>query len=298
MANLTAPTNIKVFHDPTMVILDPSVRTLSSADVTVSSVLLRGELTKLGVYEEVEVYFEWGLSPEYGSITPSQTLVDTEDFSFPLSGLESWATYYYRAAVTDGEEVWYGSEESVTLPINIEISHCGVDSVSVHGETNFNSFLRAEVFLLSKFSGSVRILEVRDSVHKGELQLSKYDAVNFLTAVPLSSVFELSHTSNLRAIESVSTDHNVYSVLNTQQALDFLSVLGLSSDYIVLGSLVGRSNTSFTVRSEANVFTIELGLVENAYVKLQAPGSLAVLVKSKGTQEFSDKSQGFTRLIL
>ncbi len=63
-------------------------------------------------------WFEWGLSPAYGQVTPVQSLGNSFDttLSQSLSGLEVSSTYYFRAVVSNGLGVVYGEAQSFVEP--------------------------------------------------------------------------------------------------------------------------------------------------------------------------------------
>ncbi len=59
------------------------------------------------------VYFEWGLTPDYGNATVSQTMVSTGASSAALSGLAPSTTYHFRAVVV-GSDTAYGEDVAFT----------------------------------------------------------------------------------------------------------------------------------------------------------------------------------------
>ena len=93
---------------------DPSVTSGSASEVTSSSATLNGTLDDLGGESSVEVYFEWGTTTGYGNTTSARTLSATGSFSDSISGLTADQTYHFRAAVTNGVDTWYGSDQSFT----------------------------------------------------------------------------------------------------------------------------------------------------------------------------------------
>lgn len=97
------------------VAMSPSVTTSSPNILTSNSLVMNGAITDLNGMEYAYVYFEYGLTDAYGSITSSSTKTGTGTFSATISGLASGSTYHYRAvAYTDGTN--YGNDYTITMP--------------------------------------------------------------------------------------------------------------------------------------------------------------------------------------
>jgi len=64
-------------------------------------------------------WFEWGLTPAYGQVTPVQFLGTgfNSGFAENLTGLEGGTTYYFRAVVSNSLGVAYGSRRTMVTPI-------------------------------------------------------------------------------------------------------------------------------------------------------------------------------------
>ena len=80
----------------------PQVSTLPVSAITANTAILSGALTSLGTAGTVEVYFEYGLTTAYGSVTASQALTNTSIFTSSLSGLSYGAVYHFRARANGG----------------------------------------------------------------------------------------------------------------------------------------------------------------------------------------------------
>ena len=65
--------------------------------VTVSAARLNGYLASLGADSAAQVYFEWGLTTEYGNSTPPQARGGIGPFSASVGGLLPGTTYHFRA---------------------------------------------------------------------------------------------------------------------------------------------------------------------------------------------------------
>lgn len=74
----------------------PTVITLAATSITSSSAQLNSTLNPNGA--STTIYFEYGLTTNYGSTTPSQTGITTsEDFSVVVPGLSPNTTYHFQA---------------------------------------------------------------------------------------------------------------------------------------------------------------------------------------------------------
>ncbi|MEE9181852.1 MAG: DUF2341 domain-containing protein [candidate division NC10 bacterium] len=81
----------------------PVVTTLEAMAVTRETAIFRGRLGDLGSATDVQVSFEWGLSPTLGMETAPVTLQTPATFQASLEALDSGTIYYYRAkAVGNG----------------------------------------------------------------------------------------------------------------------------------------------------------------------------------------------------
>ncbi|ELZ12651.1 hypothetical protein C479_04622 [Halovivax asiaticus JCM 14624] len=92
----------------------PDVVTTPATEVNGSTATLNGELTDLGDFDTVDVFFEWReLGTDEWIATDTQTLDAPGDFSAGIEGLEPGNTYEFRAVgLANGERV-----EGATLRI-------------------------------------------------------------------------------------------------------------------------------------------------------------------------------------
>ncbi len=103
-------TTLDISCDPTV----PEVVTTPATEVNGSTATLNGELTDLGDFDAVDVFFEWReLGEEEWIATETQTLDAPGDFNAEIEGLEPGSTYEFRAVgLANGERV-----EGATLRI-------------------------------------------------------------------------------------------------------------------------------------------------------------------------------------
>jgi hypothetical protein len=90
----------------------PTVTPFGSYPVLDTSALLRGFLDDRGSASSVVVYFEWGTSTNYGSVTSQQTLTkDNSIFTAWVAPLKGNTTYHFRA-VAVGNGISYSNDET------------------------------------------------------------------------------------------------------------------------------------------------------------------------------------------
>ncbi|GAI71472.1 unnamed protein product, partial [marine sediment metagenome] len=63
--------------------------------------------------------FEWGLSTEYGTVTPIESKTTGETFSQVIGGLQPSTTYHFRAFATNSVGTGYGDDMSFTTALVI-----------------------------------------------------------------------------------------------------------------------------------------------------------------------------------
>ena len=94
----------------------PGVTTSPAGDLSPNSATINGHVNpnNLPTYG----WFEWGLTPAYGQVTPVQFLGNGFDatLSQNLSGLEVGTTYYFRAVASNSLGVAYGAAQSLVTP--------------------------------------------------------------------------------------------------------------------------------------------------------------------------------------
>lgn len=98
-------------------ILDPPVITTSTGTVTgETTATLNGNLSSLGDYSPVYVYFQYGLNTSYGTSTSEQSKTSTGSFTQAITSLSASTTYHFRAAVHYGTLYSYGDDATFRTP--------------------------------------------------------------------------------------------------------------------------------------------------------------------------------------
>jgi CSLREA domain-containing protein len=75
----------------------PAVETETASNITMSGATLHGNLTSPGTSPAVNVYFEYGLTEQYGSVTTPQEVTQTGPFGASISSLLNFTEYHFRA---------------------------------------------------------------------------------------------------------------------------------------------------------------------------------------------------------
>ena len=98
------------------------VRTQSASNIMGTSAALNGQLDSMSEYDSVSVYFEWGLTDEYGYTTPIQILSATGNFSQTIDGLNPGSEYHFRAKAVDpdtaGEDYQFNAWQNSSPVLN------------------------------------------------------------------------------------------------------------------------------------------------------------------------------------
>lgn len=91
----------------------PNVTTNDVTEIGTTTVTLNGYLNDDGNASCI-VWFEWGLTTEYGNSTVNQTVDEGQDFDTFLSSLSPSTIYHYCAVADNGYYIGYGEDVSFT----------------------------------------------------------------------------------------------------------------------------------------------------------------------------------------
>ena len=86
----------------------------SNTVVTGSVVNFAGQVTDLGGDASVAVWFEYGLTQNYGQSTAQQTVSQTGIYCISATGFSPCTTYHYRAAVRNSAGTGFGEDKTFT----------------------------------------------------------------------------------------------------------------------------------------------------------------------------------------
>ncbi len=92
----------------TTLTIAPIVRTLLPLNIVGNGATFNGSLDSLGTAASVNIYFEYGKTTSYGSVTPNQSKKATCNYSATVTGLSPDTYYHFRARVNGGAQ---GSDE-------------------------------------------------------------------------------------------------------------------------------------------------------------------------------------------
>ncbi len=131
--------------------LTPMVRIKQTADITETSAILYGQINPNSLI--TSYYFEYGLTPSFGMITPTQLTSDTTEFidvSIPVDNLLPRQTYYYRLVATNSSSQakstgasFFTSSKPIITSIAPIVGKIG-DEVTIVG-SNFNSIAEKNI---------------------------------------------------------------------------------------------------------------------------------------------------------
>ncbi len=129
----------------TTISLAPLVKIKQTVDVTETSAIAYGQINPNSLF--TSFYFEYGLTPSFGSVTATYPLSDTTEFvdiEAPLTNLQPRQTYYYRLIATNGFASSISSQASFFTAVEPVISTIAPltapvgSELIIHG-SNFNS---------------------------------------------------------------------------------------------------------------------------------------------------------------
>ena len=133
----------------------PTVTTNPATDVETYSAVLNGTVTSMGGYSNVTVYFEFGPTQGYGTITGySQSATTTGSFNYTLTGLSPNTLYHYRAVVdllhdgiVNGDDLTFTTAPALPAVSTDSISNLSANSATLIGQLNsMGSALSVNVF--------------------------------------------------------------------------------------------------------------------------------------------------------
>lgn len=113
-----------------------SIMTSPASSISANSATFNGYVNSIGDLKSVQVWFNWGTSPEYGKITEYQTVTGVQAVAAQVSGLTAGTTYYFQAAAQapDGTMA-YGTPKVFTTIGNSKIAVSNAPATSISTST-------------------------------------------------------------------------------------------------------------------------------------------------------------------
>ncbi len=93
----------------------PTVTTDNATNITATGATLNGNLTSLGSYSSVYVFFQYGLNTSYGTNTTEQAKTATGGFSDNITGLSKGTPYHFRAVCRYNSDNYTCGEDKTLL---------------------------------------------------------------------------------------------------------------------------------------------------------------------------------------
>jgi len=119
----------------------PEVKTESPSSIDTSNAKLHGEVTYLGLEDELDAYFNYRVQGEEWESTPAEKITEMGDFSHELTDLDSNTTYEFEAVIE-----WNGGEEKgETLTFTTEKEIPDVETMKATDVTENSVVLVGEV---------------------------------------------------------------------------------------------------------------------------------------------------------
>ena len=128
----------------------PAVFTGTAASITISGATLQGTLTGLGDYSPVYVFFQYGLTTEYGTATPEQTKTATGGFNQAISSLAANTLYHFRSVARYGASSYVHGADNIFTTSTVGTS--SVSTVSATSITQTGATLQGSVNSLGGYS--------------------------------------------------------------------------------------------------------------------------------------------------
>jgi hypothetical protein len=113
-----------------------SISTNPASSVSTNVATFNGYVNSIGTLPSIQVWFNWGNSPDYGSITAYQTVTSGQAISAQITGLASGVDYYFQAVgqSPDGTKV-YGTQQIFTTVGKSNISVGASPATSISNST-------------------------------------------------------------------------------------------------------------------------------------------------------------------
>jgi len=158
-----------------------SISTDVASKVGPSSATLYAYINSLGSAPDIQVWFNFGQSPEYGISTPVQTFTSAGTVSAPVSGLTADTTYYFQAVAQapDGNKA-YGSQATFST---VSMPKTAVTTYPATGVTNSSAMLNGYLDNLGNTTSVQAWFEYGTTAEFGNATIVK----TFDSPAPLSS---------------------------------------------------------------------------------------------------------------
>lgn len=113
-----------------------SVLTNSASSISTTGATLNAYVNSLGTLKSVDVYFQWGITSDYGNTTQPQVISYPGAISFELNGLAPGTDYYFQAftQAADGSRV-YGGQSVFTTISNVRAAVAALPATDISSAT-------------------------------------------------------------------------------------------------------------------------------------------------------------------
>jgi hypothetical protein len=127
----------------------PVVETGAASSISMTDASISGTLLSLGIYTPIDVWFEWGETVAYGSLSTKVPYIAVGNFSMDLDGLQLNTTYHYRANadyIKDGTRYTVSGADATFTTLR---TTAGSVNIQVLGGAVFKSYMATNDLLFT-----------------------------------------------------------------------------------------------------------------------------------------------------
>jgi hypothetical protein len=174
-------------HPLNLVVIAPGVTTVGTAAVQPISATLNGALGSMGSVSSASVYFEYGTTTAYGSITGSQVLLAPGSFSASATDLTAATIYHFRAKVDGGVSgIASGADMTFTTASAVTAGGIGSTGGGVSGITSLINSMTQDGKLVDDLSCKGSSDNVALLIRKGTVAMNSVGLI--LTTVQIQEM--------------------------------------------------------------------------------------------------------------
>ena len=276
----------------------PQVTTEGTSSITTSSATLTGNLDSTGG-ETCQVWFEYGTTTSYGSLTSKLSMSSTGPFSAIISSLNPDTTYHFRACAQNSKGTRYGSDMTFkTEP---------ADQVVTFPDPKLETAIREAI---GKPTGDIyqSDLEGLTSLYASERNIVNLAGLEHCTSLtwlelwdnqisdisPLSNLTKLDHlflgTNHISDLSALSNLINLYVLLLENNQISDVSPLSNLTNLVFL-HLSANQISDISALSNLTSLSMELWLESNQISDISPLSGLTSLQGLfLGTNQISDIS--------
>ena len=247
-----------------------SVSTKNATNINQTSATLRGEITNMGGYSEIEAWFDYGTTSSFGIATSIKKFEEEGNISQDLSDLSACTLYYFRAVAKNDSGISYGTKKTFKTDCPLLTIRISVKNLS-RGDNVWYKSLKANPLERLLFR-----IEVNSNNDK--------EMKNVMAKVNLAS--DISYEGDLRIDNKTNSKNISTKVVNTGNLSP-----GQSKIITFKGKVKSKSNFSAGTNNLINTVLFYTTETSNT-------DSCKVIVKIESADQVDQVSTGITSGIL